>query len=77
MAVSRRADSGVCRYEYFDKVETGDLNVVLPNKFVAFSGPSAEHILAYDGSVTLGPGDAHRERLCTRHCNAVRASAAM
>jgi len=45
------------KYQYFDQVETGDLNVVLPNKFVAFSGPSAEHILAYDGSVTLGPED--------------------
>lgn len=26
-------------YEYFECVENGDLNVMLPNKFIAFSGP--------------------------------------
>lgn len=27
-------------YEFFEKVENGDLNWVLPNKFIAFAGPS-------------------------------------
>lgn len=44
------------QYEYFDTIEHGDLNVIVPNKFAAFSGPAAEHIQAYDGAITLGPG---------------------
>lgn len=27
-------------YEYFERVENGDLNVIIPEKFIAFSGPS-------------------------------------
>lgn len=26
-------------YEYYEKVENGDLNWVIPNKFIAFMGP--------------------------------------
>lgn len=27
------------RYEYFECVENGDLNIIIPGKFMAFSGP--------------------------------------
>ncbi len=27
-------------YEFYERVENGDLNVIIPEKFVAFSGPS-------------------------------------
>lgn len=27
-------------YEYYERVENGDLNVIIPEKFIAFSGPS-------------------------------------
>lgn len=27
-------------YEFYERVENGDLNVILPEKFIAFSGPS-------------------------------------
>ena len=27
-------------YEYYERVENGDLNIIIPEKFVAFSGPS-------------------------------------
>eukprot|EP00035_Acanthoeca_spectabilis_P035593 m.35411 g.35411 ORF g.35411 m.35411 type:complete len:412 (-) comp7448_c0_seq1:4137-5372(-) len=30
-------------YEYYERVENGDLNWVLPNKFIAFAGPHNEH----------------------------------
>jgi cell division cycle 14 len=26
-------------YEYYEKVENGDLNWIIPNKFIAFMGP--------------------------------------
>jgi len=26
-------------YEYYEKVENGDLNFIIPNKFIAFMGP--------------------------------------
>lgn len=29
----------VKNYEYYERVENGDLNVIIPNKFVAFMGP--------------------------------------
>ena len=29
-------------YDYYEQVENGDLNVIIPNKFIAFSGPSSE-----------------------------------
>ncbi len=28
-------------YEYYERVENGDLNVIVPEKFIAFSGPSS------------------------------------
>ena len=28
-------------YEYYERVENGDLNVIIPGRFVAFSGPAA------------------------------------
>lgn len=28
-------------YEYYERVENGDLNVIIPEKFVAFSGPAS------------------------------------
>jgi cell division cycle 14 len=28
-------------YEFYEKVENGDLNWIIPNKFIAFSGPSS------------------------------------
>jgi len=28
-------------YEFFERVENGDLNIIVPGKFVAFSGPSS------------------------------------
>lgn len=43
-------------YEYFEKVENGDLNWIVPNKFVAFSGPRARH-MEMSGYHTLVPKD--------------------
>jgi cell division cycle 14 len=34
-------------YEYFDRVDNGDLNWVLPNKFLAFAGPSSHPVDEY------------------------------
>ena len=31
----------VQEYEYYERVENGDLNVIVPGRFVAFSGPAA------------------------------------
>jgi hypothetical protein len=45
------------QYEYYEQVEAGDLNEIVPGKFIAFSGPAAKHLEAYDGSITLGPED--------------------
>lgn len=28
-------------YEFYERIENGDMNWILPNKFLAFSGPSA------------------------------------
>jgi len=38
--------------EYYERVENGDLNVIVPGRFVAFSGPAARRT-----EVTLGPED--------------------
>jgi cell division cycle 14 len=27
-------------YEFYERVDNGDLNVIIPEKFIAFSGPS-------------------------------------
>eukprot|EP01018_Ginkgo_biloba_P016891 Gb_00815 [translate_table: standard] len=43
-------------YEYFEKVENGDLNWIVPNKLVAFSGPGARRI-EMCGYRTLVPED--------------------
>jgi len=43
-------------YEYFEKVENGDLNWVLPHKFIAFAGPAA-HDTDEDGFPAFTPED--------------------
>mmetsp|Transcript_47807 Transcript_47807/g.88970 ORF Transcript_47807/g.88970 Transcript_47807/m.88970 type:complete len:663 (-) Transcript_47807:447-2435(-) len=43
-------------YEYYEQVENGDLNWILPGKFIAFSGPSAKRTEFY-GYRTLVPED--------------------
>ncbi|KAJ7547929.1 hypothetical protein O6H91_08G110200 [Diphasiastrum complanatum] len=43
-------------YEYFEQVENGDLNWIVPNKLVAFSGPAARRSKVY-GYRTLVPED--------------------
>lgn len=43
-------------YEFFDRVDHGDLNWVLPNKFLAFAGPSAQAV-DDDGFACLTPED--------------------
>lgn len=42
----------VQEYEYYERVENGDLNVIVPGRFVAFSGPAARRT-----DVSLGPED--------------------
>jgi hypothetical protein len=48
-----------CRYQHYEKVENGDLNEILPGKFIAFSGPSATRLEIGDGLYTLAPEDYH------------------
>jgi cell division cycle 14 len=43
-------------YEYYEKVENGDLNWIIPGKFVAFSGPSSTQTDA-EGWRTFTPED--------------------
>ena len=43
-------------YEYYEKVEHGDMNWIVPGKFLAFSGPSEEEKDA-DGWRTFTPDD--------------------
>lgn len=43
-------------YEFFEKVENGDLNWILPNKFLAFVGPSPTS-MDEDGHPALVPED--------------------
>jgi len=43
-------------YEFYERVENGDLNVVIPEKFIAFSGPSPTQRDA-DGFRTFTPED--------------------
>lgn len=43
-------------YEYFEKVEHGDMNWIVPGKFLAFSGPSEEE-RDDDGWRTFTPDD--------------------
>eukprot|EP00658_Telonema_sp_P-2_P072202 TRINITY_DN6137_c0_g1_i1.p1 TRINITY_DN6137_c0_g1~~TRINITY_DN6137_c0_g1_i1.p1 ORF type:complete len:461 (-),score=71.52 TRINITY_DN6137_c0_g1_i1:227-1609(-) len=42
----------VQEYEYYERVENGDLNAIVPGRFVAFSGPAAKRT-----DVSLGPED--------------------
>jgi cell division cycle 14 len=42
----------VQEYEYYERVENGDLNCIVPGRFVAFSGPAASRT-----DVSLGPED--------------------
>lgn len=49
-------DFNVMEYEYFEKVENGDLNWIVPNKFVAFSGPRAR-CMEMCGNRALMPKD--------------------
>lgn len=44
----------VDEYEYYERVECGDLNIIIPGKFLAFAGPSATNIDA-DGYPALTP----------------------
>jgi cell division cycle 14 len=43
-------------YEFFECVENGDLNTLLPGKFIAFSGPHKTHV-GPDGYPQLTPED--------------------
>ncbi len=57
---SARGRAGrACRYQHYEKVENGDLNEILPGKFIAFSGPSATRLEIGDGLYTLAPEDYH------------------
>lgn len=46
----------VREYEYYEQVEHGDLNWIVPGKFLAFSGPSNKRT-EYYGYRTLVPED--------------------
>jgi cell division cycle 14 len=37
----------LAEYEHYEKIENGDLNWILPNKFVAFSSPSDKPVDKY------------------------------
>ncbi|GLH11161.1 Dual specificity protein phosphatase CDC14A [Gryllus bimaculatus] len=41
------SDFDLTEYEYYDNIEHGDLNWILPSKFLAFCGPSSEHLTVY------------------------------
>lgn len=44
----------VAQYEYYERVEYGDFNILIPGKFIAFAGPSATNIDA-EGYPALTP----------------------
>jgi len=44
----------VRKYEYYERVECGDFNVIIPGKFIAFAGPSSTNI-DFDGYPALTP----------------------
>ena len=46
----------VDEYEFFECVENGDLNIILPNKILAFAGPHRTRF-GPDGYPTLTPED--------------------
>eukprot|EP00127_Corallochytrium_limacisporum_P004039 Clim_evm88s156 gene=Clim_evmTU88s156 len=37
----------ITEYEHYERVENGDMNVLIPDKFIAFSGPRAEPVYTY------------------------------
>jgi len=43
-------------YEHFERVENGDLNIIIPNKFIAFAGPHATNV-GPEGFPALTPHD--------------------
>jgi cell division cycle 14 len=43
-------------YEFFEKVQNGDLNWIIPGKFAAFSGPLAKS-RDQDGNRNFTPND--------------------
>lgn len=45
-------------YEYYERLENGDLNWIIPNKFIAFSGPEGERrVDSNESHVTFTPSD--------------------
>ena len=50
-------DFDIEEYEFFEKVEHGDLNWIIPGKFVAFAGPHNTHNASPEGYRTLTPED--------------------
>ena len=44
-------------YEHYEKIENGDLNWIIPNKFVAFSGPHDKARAMQGGLYTLSADD--------------------
>lgn len=50
-------------YEFYEKVEHGDMNWIVPDKFLAFAGPSATPIDA-DGTIIFIFTSVSRVRDC-------------
>merc|ERR1719474_1019669 len=48
------ATFNVHKYEYYERVECGDFNIIVPGKFIAFAGPSSTNI-DIDGYPALTP----------------------
>jgi len=44
-------------YQFYEKVENGDLNWIVPGKFIAFCGPSSVFTLVETGQKTYAPED--------------------
>jgi cell division cycle 14 len=44
----------VKEYEFFERVENGDVNWIIPGKFMAFMGPLDDPPLAYNGIDRMG-----------------------
>lgn len=40
----------LAEYEHYEKIENGDLNWIIPNKFIAFSSPSDKPVDKYNVS---------------------------
>lgn len=50
------------RYYFYERVENGDMNWIVPGKFLAFSGPHASHH-SEAGLRTLTPGKVNTDLL--------------